>query len=217
MKQLSTYIKEKLIINKDYSDAGLSPKSFDELRKIIKDRYNKLGPGTKQNPIDFNDIDVSNIDSFCNDIGTGIFDNTFFKYIDISGWDVSNIESMRNMFENCKELESIGDISNWDVSNVTDMSQMFFSCKYFNQDISKWDVSNVTDMSHMFYCCWSFNQDLSSWDVSSVTRMSRMFSGCHSFNKDISNWNVSNVMNWMYRMSMFDGCPIKDEYKPKFK
>ena len=216
MKQLNQYIKEKLIINKDYSDAGLSPKSFDELRKIIEDRYDKLGTGTKQNPIDFNDIDVSNLNSFCN-IGKGIFDNTKFKYIDISGWDVSNIESMRNMFYGCEKLKSVGDISKWDVSNVTNMSQMFFGCESFNQDISKWDVSNVTDMSHMFYCCWSFNQDLSSWDVSSVTRMSRMFSGCHSFNKDISNWNVSNVMNWMYRMSMFDGCPIKDEYKPKFK
>ena len=216
MKQLNQYIKEKLIINKDYSDAGLSPKSFDELRKIIEDRYDKLGTGTKQNPIDFNDIDVSNLNSFCN-IGKGIFDNTKFKYIDISGWDVSNIESMRNMFYGCEKLKSVGDISKWDVSNVTNMSQMFFGCASFNQDISKWDVSSVTDMSHMFFGCASFNQDLSSWDVSSVTRMSRMFSGCHSFNKDISNWNVSNVMNWMYRMSMFDGCPIKEEYKPKFK
>ena len=217
MKQLSTYIQEKLIINKDYSDAGLSPKSFDELRKIIKDRYNKLGPGTKQNPIDFNDIDVSHIDSFCNDIGTGIFEKTKFKYIDITYWDVSNVYSMRNMFYNCGELESIGDISNWDVSNVTDMSQMFFGCKYFNQDISKWDVSNVTDMSHMFQGCNNFNQDISEWDVSNVTDMSFMFCWCESFNQDISNWNVSNVMNWIYRMNMFDGCPIKDEYKPKFK
>ena len=218
MKKLSTYIKEKLIINKDYIEAKTSPKSFVELRKIIEDRYNKLGAGTKQNPIDFNDIDVSNIRSFCNDNGNkGIFERTKFKYIDITDWDVSNVKSTNNMFYDCGKLKSVGDISNWDVSSVTDMSQMFFGCKYFNQDISKWDVSNVTDMSHMFYCCSSFNQDLSSWDVSSVTRMSRMFSGCHSFNKDISNWNVSNVMNWMYRMSMFDGCPIEDEYKPKFK
>ena len=64
MKKLNQYIKEKLIINKDYQDACISPKSFDELRKIIKDRYDKLGPGTKQNTIDFNDINVSNIDSF---------------------------------------------------------------------------------------------------------------------------------------------------------
>ena len=64
MKTLNQYIKEKLIINKDYSDGSIVVKSFDELRKIIEDRYDKLGPGTKQKPIDFNDIDVSNLNSF---------------------------------------------------------------------------------------------------------------------------------------------------------
>ena len=64
MKTLNQYIKEKLIINKDYSDASISPKSFNELRKIIEDRYDKLGAGTKQKPIDFNDIDTSKITSF---------------------------------------------------------------------------------------------------------------------------------------------------------
>ena len=64
MKTLNQYIKEKLIVNKDYRDNTYAPKSFDELRNIVIDRYNKLGPGTEQDPIDFNDIDVSNIDSF---------------------------------------------------------------------------------------------------------------------------------------------------------
>ena len=82
MKTLNQYIKEKLIINKDYVDAKIAePKSFDELRNIIEDRYDKLGAGTKKNPIDFNDIDVSNIDSFCNDKGKGIFQKINFKYI----------------------------------------------------------------------------------------------------------------------------------------
>ena len=58
-------------------------KSFDELRKIIEDRYDKLGAGTEQDPVDFNDIDVSNIDSFCGKYDTGIFEYTRFKYIDI--------------------------------------------------------------------------------------------------------------------------------------
>ena len=57
---------EKLIINKDYCATTVSPKSFDELRKIIEQRYEEQGTGTKQNPIDFNDIDVSNIYSFYN-------------------------------------------------------------------------------------------------------------------------------------------------------
>ena len=74
MKSLTNYINEKLIVNKNYNPYTYAPKSFDELGKIIEQRYEEYGPGTKQNPIDFNDIDVSNIDSFCNDKDTGIFD-----------------------------------------------------------------------------------------------------------------------------------------------
>ena len=112
MKSLNQYIKEKLIINKDYRDNTIVVKSFDELRKIIEDRYDKLGPGTKQNPIDFNDIDVSNLDSFCGKYEKGLFKETKFKYIDISNWDVSNIKSMQCMFFMSNELRSAGDISN---------------------------------------------------------------------------------------------------------
>lgn len=165
-----------------------SPKSFDELRNIIEDRYDKLGAGTKQNPIDFNDIDVSNLNSFYNEL-LGLFEETNFKYINISDWDVSNVKLMCSMFGDCEELESIGDISGWDVSKVTDMSSMFYCCKKFNQDISCLNISKVINISYMFY-------------------------GCKSFNQDISNWDVSNV--W-YKNHMFDNCPIQEEYKPKFK
>ena len=238
MKSLNQYIKEKLIVNKDYNDVEIVVKSFDELRNIIEDRYDKLGAGTEQKPIDFNDIDVSNIDSFCDRYKGGIFEKTKFKYINISYWDVSNVRSTRNMFNGCEELESIGDISNWDVSKVNDMAYMFLDCKFFNQDISMWDVSKVTDMRFMFGSCESFNQDLSSWNVSSVTIMYGMFYGCTSLNKGLSRWNVSSVTNmdamfrlcssfnqdlskWniskvRYHSYMFENCPIKDEYKPKF-
>ena len=195
MKTLNQYIKEKLIINKDYHDNVIVVKSFDELRKIIVDRYIKLGPGTKQNPIDFNDIDVSNFDSF-NDrykgeiFETGIFESINFKY-DISYWDVSNATDMEVMFYGCGELESIGDLSNWNVSKVTNMSSMFYNCKALKTvgDISGWNVSNVTHMSRMFYECKSFNQDLSGWDVSKVK----------------------------FKTYIFLNCSIKEEYKPKFK
>ena len=189
MKSSNKHMLEYLIINKDYRDVGISPKSFYELRNIIEDRYDKLGTGTKQNPIDFNDINVSNIDSFYDKNKGGIFGNTKFKYIDISYWDVSNATNMSYMFCMCKELESVGNISGWDVSNVTNMIGMFYESRSFNQDISSWDVSNVTSMSFMFY-------------------------GCESFNKDISIWDVSKVG---YNRLMFTNCPIKNKYKPKFK
>ena len=154
MKSSNQHILETLIINKDYRDAGLSPKSFDELRKIIEDRYKKLGPGTKQKPIDFNDIDISNIDSFYNrNIDKGIFSHTDFKYIDISDWDVSKVKSTCAMFYLCEELESVGDLSGWDTSKVINMSYMFAFCKKFNQDISNWDVSKVKFKIDMFDKC----------------------------------------------------------------
>ena len=217
MKSLNQYIQEKLIINKDYRDNTIVVKSFKELRKIIEQRYEEKGPGTEQDPVDFNDIDVSNIDSFYNcNIDKGIFSRTDFKYIDISYWDVSNVTDMSYMFFECEELESVGDLSNWDVSSVRSTHSVFSYCiklKSFG-DISIWDVSNVNDMSNMFECCESFNQDLSSWNISNVTDMDFMFYGCKSFNQDISNWNVSNVR---YKNFMFNYCPIKEEYKPKFK
>ena len=215
MKHLSKYLAEKLIVNKDYHEAKIVVKSFVELRKIIEQRYEEQGPGTEQDPIDFNDIDVSNIDSFYNyNKDKGIFDGMHFKYIDISEWDVSNAESMQYMFFQCSELKSVGDISSWDVSKVTNMNSMFCRCKKFNQDISGWDVSKVSDMFYMFGYCESFNKNISSWDVSSVTDMSYMFYDCESFNQDLSDWDVSNVRQ---KDHMFYICPIKYEYKPKFK
>ena len=218
MKTLNKYIQEKLIINKDYKyyryhDNMIVVNSFDELRNIIEDRYDKLGPGTEQKPIDFNDIDVSNIDSFCNDKGKGIFEETKFKYIDISDWDVSSVTNMLSMFYKCNTLKSVGDISYWNVSNVTNMAYMFTDCVNFNQNISRWNVSRVTDMSYMFYGCVNFNQNISSWDVSKVKDMCAMFKFCKSFNQDISNWDVSKVRQ---HVCTFEGCPIKEEYKPKF-
>ena len=151
-------VDEKLVVNKDYkSPYTCVPTSFDELRKIIEDRYNKLGPGTKDTPIDFNDVDVSNIDSFRNkrtSIFTfkGIFQRTKFEYIDISNWNVSNVKNMMATFFGCKNLKSVGDLSKWDVSKVKNMSYMFHACMQLKSvgDLSNWNVSKVKNMFCMF-------------------------------------------------------------------
>ena len=47
-----------------------------------------------------------------------------------------------------------------------------------------------------------------------VIDMDYMFYGAKKFNQDISAWDVSKVNN---KDNMFDGCTIKEKYKPKFK
>ena len=209
MKTLVNYIQEKLVINKDYkSPYTCAPTSWDELRKIIDDRYKKLGPGTKQNPIDFSDVDVSNIDSFYNDnTDKGIFDSTKFKYIDISYWNVSNVITTKSMFYRCEQLKSAGDLSNWDVSKVKDMNIMFCGCKQLKSigDLSNWNVSEVENMNHIFSECEQLKSigDLSGWNVSNTEDMRFMFYKCKQLKSvgDLSNWNVSKVKNMRF---MFD-------------
>jgi hypothetical protein len=41
--------------------------------------------------------------------------------------------------------------------------------------------------------------------------MGGMFYEAKSFNQDISNWHIKNNTE---TFSMFEGCPIKEEYKP---
>ena len=61
-----------------------------------------------------------------------------------------------------------GDISGWNVSSVTDMSEMFNYAEVFNGDISGWDVSSVRTMANMFYDDdddASFPQNLGEWYI----------------------------------------------------
>ena len=125
--------------------------------------------------------------------------------------DTSQVTSMYGLFE---ETDFQGDVSEWDVSNVTNMSYMFYGCSNFNCDLSKWDVHNGFDITRMFFACKSFNQNISDWDISNVKSMESMFEGCENFNQDLSSWNVRKVR---HRAQAFKNCPIKEEYKPKFK
>ena len=128
-------------------------------------------------------------------------------------------DELRSLIEQrIKDEGNEVNLNDIDVSAITDMSRLFqdlsFNSSNFNGNISDWDVSSVTDMSEMFYMCKRFNCDISKWNVSKVTNMTLMFDSCESFNQDLSSWDVSKVQ---YKIDTFTDCPIKDEYKPKFK
>ena len=116
MNSLSTYIIEKLKINKDIKIYNYHPKDKKELRSLIKELLKERGKDAN-----LNDIDVSDITDM-----SELFTDLDPHNIDISKWNVSNVKNMSDMFYNCEKFNS--DLSKWDVSNVEDMYFMFSGC-----------------------------------------------------------------------------------------
>ena len=188
-KRINVYSRFFDILEKPYKTITQEDKEFIELL-TLPDNFYKV-----QNK----DILISIIEKYIKIFG----DNCNLNWI-----DVSNVTNMSYIFY---DSNFNGDISQWNVSNVTNMQGMFSNSK-FNGDISQWDVRSVTNMRGMFQYS-KFNSDIIQWNVSNVIDMSYMFKNS-KFNNDISKWNVYINCN---TSDIFKDCPIKDEYKPKYK
>lgn len=90
---------------------------------------------------------------------------------------------MDSMFYEAKAFNQ--DITGWDVSNVESMNSMFRATPYFNQDIGEWDVSGVGRMNSMFRNASVFEQNLSEWDVSYVAESSNFATGSKLAGRDL--------------------------------
>jgi surface protein len=70
------------------------------------------------------------------------------------------------------------DISSWDVGNVEIMYDMFLNAVKFDQPIGRWSVGRVGDMDGMFDGAVAFNQPLEEWDVGRVGKNTRTWPTC---------------------------------------
>ena len=107
--------------------------------------------------------------------------------------DVSNVRVMQNLFDyvnNDVIVDDSIDISEWDVSNVETMIKMFYECRSFDSDLSNWNVSNVESMALMFENCSNFTgKGLDKWNVRKLkTKYYDIFNNCKKLKK-IPNWN----------------------------
>lgn len=176
MKRLTTYLNEKLVINKNFkgfkrdvikvNDDNLHNTILDEITKQLENANNK------NFPIDLNHIDVSKITNFeclfdtINDVVNADINDTL-RYIDISGWDVRNVKTMRWMFADCKDLVSVGDLSNWKIDNLEWAKNMFYNCEKLEYigDLSRWNINDndrLIDVANMFNGCKKL-KTLPSW------------------------------------------------------
>ncbi|NKI30809.1 BspA family leucine-rich repeat surface protein [Croceivirga thetidis] len=162
-----------------------------------------LFSGTSNFNIDISNWNVSNVQAM-----PAMFSGSAFNQ-DISAWNVSKVQNMLGMFSATQNFNI--DISGWDVSSVSDMSYMFSFATGFDQPLNTWNTSAVLNMEAMFKNAPNFNRELNSWNVSKVENMKEMFSGASSFNNNISQWNVGAVLNMenMFRNAVDFNQPIE--------
>merc|ERR1712167_94037 len=116
----------------------------------------------------------------------------------ISGWDVSRVTDMNNLFSSTNNFNE--DINAWDVGLVTNMQNIFYSATAFNQPLNAWDVAQVTSMWSMFNGATLFNQPLEAWDVAKVHSSPCTFQSASAFNQDINGWDVSKLRSSGYML-----------------
>ena len=117
------------------------------------------------------------------------------------------LSSTQNMFSGCTSLRII-DVSNFNITNVERMDNMFTNCSSLKElDFSNLNNSNVKRTSSMFSYCSSLKKvNLKNISTPNLIRVQNMFSGCTALEEiDIRNFDFSNVGN--YYTDMFANVP----------
>lgn len=158
MKSLINYITEALISKKSRIRNEITINTKDELKEIIKTRISELNNNPNLNGIlDLSDLDISQLTDLSY-LFQGIDWNSKEKilYIDVTGWDTTNVTSMKSLFFGCWNTQDIYGIEDFNITNVTEAHAMFYKCaKIKSLDLSKWKPIKLTNISDMFIGCIS--------------------------------------------------------------
>lgn len=71
--------------------------------------------------------------------------------------NLTNTTNLANCFKDCTQLVTNSQVSYWDVKNVNSMENMFENCINFNTDISTWYLDSVTNLSKFLLNAQSFS------------------------------------------------------------
>lgn len=143
-----------------------------------------------------------------------LFRESKIDKLDCRGMNVSGLQSINQIFEECTELREL-DIRGWDISECktfSDTQKNSYSHSLFTRcyklqciyGLSGLNTRNMEDFIEVFYDCRSLTSiDVSKWVTSKATSMRKMFSGCFSLTSlDVSNFDTSNVTDMG---GMFEG------------
>lgn len=155
MKQILEYI-----INK--SSKRYNIKADDNhIHQIVRDEIDRLG-----DEANLNHIDVSNCTNLQGLFNAEKNNYIVLNYSVICKGTIDKPLMGEYWLEGYGVFKKYNfDVSGWNVSNVMNMSNMFYECRMFDCNISDWDISNCKNFKYMFYKCKNFYQDLSSWKI----------------------------------------------------
>ena len=131
---------------------------------------------------------------------SSVFSASGVQKLDLRGWNVENVLTMQNMFENCMSLATIN-LTEWNAIKCTNMGNMFDRCIA---------IQNIYGLSTLVKAACqempSFNKfpgidlDLSGWDTSGLKRLNLSFymSSLKTIDCSGDGWNNVNVSS-VYR------------------
>ena len=130
-----------------------------------------------------NKLNTSNL----KDIGAMFYNCNSLTSIDISDWDISNINNVRSritddnggLFENCFKLVDLKLPRKFITAKVNNIEGMFNNTRLTSLDLSDWDTSNVYSMRHLFHNDTALERlNLVGWDASRTSDTSWIFANC---------------------------------------
>ena len=173
-----------------YEDGTIFWWSEDETPSLNKDASMMFSSLSVLSDINsFSKFDVSNTNSLEQLFYYG---SSLSNIESLSNWNMQSVETMRGMFINTS-ITDLNPISKWNLSSVKILKSVFQGIKTIEgiNSLKNWDTSNVEDMSYLFNKCSNLEDIsvLSNWNTDKVTNMSYMFPYSR-----ISNLN--SIENW---------------------
>ena len=149
---------------------------------------------------------------------SGLFSRNKISSIDFENLNISSLTNINNLFLENKTSDSnfVNSIlKKINISNITSMKSIFNGCTNLaSLDLSSWDTSNVTNMGSMFTKCSSLTSlDLTSFDINKLENDSitgsgayQMFLGCTNLTEILvsrGKWN-DDIVNETSNKAFFN-------------
>lgn len=136
------------------------------------------------------------------DCSNFFYNNTKVKYFSFSGFNLSKITTMKNIFYGASNLS---EVVLGPCGSVTDVSGMFQGCSALaNVNLNSFSTGALTSATAMFKNCGLGSITLpSTFNTSGLTTLEEMFAGCGAGTINIEEIDVTNVK---ILRNTFNGC-----------